>query len=66
MQYDKYSYEIDPLVCECGGKLKPIALIEDPDVIYRILKHCNLLDIEEDARAPPRELIYIPCDNGQP
>jgi hypothetical protein len=38
--------EIDPLLCQCGGKLKPIALIEDPDVIYRILNHCNLLETE--------------------
>jgi hypothetical protein len=54
-------YEIDPLVCQCGGKLKPIALIEDPDVIYRILKHCNLLetDAEQEPRAPPQSILDI-------
>jgi hypothetical protein len=55
-------YEVDPLRCHCGGKLKPIALIDDPDVIYRILKHCNLLETEQDARAPPEELTYTPCE----
>ncbi|MFC2173217.1 hypothetical protein ACFLU6_11385, partial [Acidobacteriota bacterium] len=35
----KKVYEVDPLVCtQCGGKLKTIALIDEPDAIYRILK----------------------------
>ncbi|MFC2173387.1 hypothetical protein ACFLU6_12250 [Acidobacteriota bacterium] len=46
----KKIYEVDPLVCpDCGGNLKAIALVDDPDVIYRILKHCNLLEAEGDA-----------------
>ena len=59
-------YEVDPLVCPCGGRLRPIALIDDPEVIFRILEHCHLLDTDPDARAPPHELLYIPCDSGQP
>ena len=39
---------------QCGGKLKTIALIEEPDAIYRILKHCNLLDTDEDAKPAGR------------
>jgi hypothetical protein len=57
----KKIYEVDPLVCQCGGKLKPIALIDEPDVIYRILKHCDLLEAEQDARAPPEEPTSISC-----
>ncbi|MFC2172757.1 hypothetical protein ACFLU6_09010 [Acidobacteriota bacterium] len=56
-------YEVDPLVCtQCGGKLKTIALIDEPDMIYRILQHCNLLDTQEEARSPPDELIYTPLE----
>jgi hypothetical protein len=63
----KKVYEVDPLVCpNCAGKLKPIALIDDPDLIYRILKHCNLLDNEQEPRSPPQGLPYIPCHPWQP
>jgi hypothetical protein len=51
-------YEVDPLVCpECGGQMKIISYIEEPDVIFRILDHLGLLE-EESAfgRAPPDEL----------
>jgi len=33
-------YEVDPLQCpECGGRLKVISFITDPEVIRRILEH---------------------------
>jgi hypothetical protein len=50
-------YEVDPLVCpECGGRMKPIAYIQDKDVIFRILNHLNLLPEESPGtlgRSPP-------------
>jgi hypothetical protein len=42
-------FDIDVERCECGGKLKIIAAIEDPVVIARILTPLGL-----PARAPPR------------
>ena len=45
----KRVFDIDIERCECGGRLKIIAAIEDPGVIVRILSHLGL-----PARAPPR------------
>jgi hypothetical protein len=45
---------------KCGGEVKIIASIEDPDVIEKILKHLGL-DEESQARnrSPPEGLF--PC-----
>jgi hypothetical protein len=45
----KRVYGIDVERCECGGKLKIIAAIEEPAVIERILTHLGL-----SAQPPPR------------
>ncbi len=38
-------YEVDPLECaNCGATMRIIALIDDGDVIERILKHLNVWD----------------------
>ncbi len=43
-------YEVDPLRCpKCSGKMKVISVIEDEDVIKKILKHLGLLDVKRDA-----------------
>ena len=45
-------YEVDPLVCpKCGGTMRVIALIQEPKVIDKILRH--LRDKGRDARAGP-------------
>lgn len=44
----KRVFDIDMEQRVCGGKLKLIAVIEEPSVIKRILKHLNL-----DAQQPP-------------
>ena len=41
-------FDIDVERCACGGKLKLIAVIEEPAVIGKILKHIGL-----DPRPPP-------------
>jgi len=47
----KRVYGIDPLLCpKCGSLMKVIAMIHDPDVIERILKH---LDRWDPPRGPP-------------
>lgn len=49
----KRTFAIDVLKCEkCGGKMKVIATIEDPEVIVKILKHLGL-SWEVPERAPP-------------
>jgi len=41
--------DIDVEQCQCGGKLKLIAVIEEPAVIEKILKHIGL-----DPQPQPR------------
>jgi Zn finger protein HypA/HybF involved in hydrogenase expression len=46
-------YEVDPLTCpKCSGKMKVISVIEDEEVIKKILKHLGLWEIK--TRPPPR------------
>jgi len=46
-------YEVDPLTCpKCLGKMKIISVIEDEQVIEKILKHLGLWD--QKARPPPK------------
>jgi hypothetical protein len=49
----KRVFDIDVERCACGGKLKLIAVIEEPAVIEKILKHIGL-----DAQPPPREKAW--------
>ena len=50
-------YEVDPLVCDkCGGRMKVIAYIQEPDVIWKILNHLGLLEVKPAitlGRPPP-------------
>jgi endonuclease III len=46
-------YEVDPLTCpKCSGAMKIISVIEDEEVIKKILKHLGLWD--RKARPPPK------------
>jgi len=46
-------YEVDPLTCpKCSGAMKVINVIEDEEVIKKILKHLGLWEIKE--RPPPK------------
>ncbi len=39
----KKVWEVDPLTCpQCGSEMRIISLIQDPDVIRRILEHLGL------------------------
>ena len=43
-------YEVDPLECaSCGSNMRIIALIDDVDVIERILKHLKVWDPQPDS-----------------
>ena len=50
----KRVFDIDVERCQCGGKLKLIAVIEEPTVIEKILKHIGL-DPQPPPRAPARK-----------
>ena len=65
------SLGLDVLRCpRCGGRLKLIALIEDPTVIRRVLQHLGLpTEVPEarPARAPPVPLLdWAPCSGDAP
>ena len=46
-------YEVDPLTCaKCGGKMKTLSFIEDPEIVKKILKHLGLWEVK--ARPPPK------------
>ena len=57
MQYGTNSYEVDPLRCPaCPGTMRIVAFINDTAVIYRILKHLDLLGKDPPSlniRGPP-------------
>lgn len=73
-------YTADPLRCpRCGATMRVIAVIDQEEVIYRILSHLNLLSPGDGPRAPPprgpsaapatpgrRELIYEPVFEDLP
>ena len=49
-------YDVDPLICpSCGGQMRIISYIEDPEVIDRIITH---LKLSFQAERPP------PCPAG--
>ena len=48
-----FDIDIDIEQCACGGKLKLVAVIEEPAVIEKILKHIGL-DPQPQPRAPAR------------
>ena len=55
----KQVWEVDPFDCpRCGSEMKLIALIDDNEVIEKILRHLDLWQKEAiPARAPPKPVI---------
>ena len=47
----KHIYEVDPLICRCGQEMKIVSIIDQPDVIERILRH---LGMWPPPKRPPR------------
>ena len=46
--------EVDPPVCpRCGGTMRVMAVIEQPDVIRQILEHLGLAVLSRAERPPP-------------
>jgi len=52
-------FAIDVLACDCGGRLRFLATIDDPLVVRRILCHLGLptdTPMPDPARPPPGAL----------
>jgi hypothetical protein len=46
-------FDLDALRCpRCAGRMQPIATIDDPGVIQKILAHLGLPGAREDPRPP--------------
>lgn len=56
-------YHADPLVCQCGGKLKIIAYVSDEISVKRILAELGLSPPEEEKPPPVREVVFFPVDD---
>jgi len=53
-QLIKQVWKSDPLLCpNCGGRMKIIAFLQDPDAIRRILEHLGRWFSDPPPRAPP-------------
>jgi len=46
-------FEIDVLKCDCGGDLKPLGAVQNPEEVRRYLKHCNI-EYDPPPRGPPK------------
>ena len=55
---NRAAFRIDIEKCEkCGGPVRIIASIEDPDIILKILTHLGLAqDSDPQNRSPPADL----------
>ena len=47
------AFEIDVLLCPCGGRRRVLSLVCDPAQIRRVLEHMGL-PTDPPERAPPR------------
>ena len=66
MQRLQRVFAIDIKTCpKCGGKLRVIACIEDPDVIATILVHIQRREAAQPSqpRAPPRRSEHLDTPN---
>jgi hypothetical protein len=55
----KRAWDVDPMLCpKCGGEMRLISLIEEADVIEKILRHLALWEgpVRRTDRAPPLRL----------
>ncbi len=52
----KKVYEVDPMLCpKCGAEMRLMAIIEEDEVIEKILRHLHLWDPRPSSQASPPE-----------
>jgi hypothetical protein len=70
VQYESCSFAIDILDCsDCGGRLRLVATIDQPEVIQQILRHLGLpVDppLPTPARDPPWLVGSLPGFDARP
>jgi len=49
-------YEVDPLTCQCGARMRILSFILDPRVVTKILRHLAANDAAQQ-RAPPSSAV---------
>ena len=63
----KKIWEVDPLICpSCGGEMKIIALLDDREVVTKILKHLKLWSepaLDRTRDSPGSQINYEPFYN---
>jgi hypothetical protein len=64
-------YNVNPLLCpKCSGSMRIIALIEDEQLVKKILKHLGLWDVKRKptprANGPPSEAFIIYDESSSP
>ncbi len=58
----KRVWEVDPLICpRCGTEMAKIAVLKDPVVITKILRHLGLWEEPPARGPPPGGTVYEPC-----
>ena len=62
-------WEVDPLICPlCFSPMRVISVIDEDDVIEKILVHLNLWEDYYNNKAPPEDkdkITYEPIEEGQ-
>jgi hypothetical protein len=57
-------FEVDPLLCSCGARMKVVSVITEPRVIHRILRHLRKPSCRArnpfESRSPPQ---HVPALN---
>ena len=64
-------YHVNPLLCpKCSGSMRIISLIDDAEIIKKILKHLGLWDVKHKpparANGPPTESFIIYDESSSP
>jgi len=64
-------YNVNPLLCtKCSGSMRIISLIDDAEIIRKILKHLDLWDVKRRppprANGPPTESFIIYDESSSP
>ena len=64
-------YNVNPLLCpKCSGSMRIISLIDDAEIIKKILKHLGLWDVKHKpparANGPPTESFIIYDESSSP
>ena len=63
----KRIWEVDPLLCpQCGAEMAKIAVLKDPVVISRILRHVHLWEEPPARGPPPGGTVSEPCYDDLP